>query len=46
MSSREQIKAVAAVLKAKFTNLTVSETIDLALDVIAAYEQAPQKESR
>lgn len=34
MSDKNKIKRVSEILKRKFNNLTVNETIDLALDIV------------
>lgn len=39
MSSREQVKIVAAILKSRFPNLNVEETIDLAMTILEALER-------
>lgn len=38
MTQSEKIKAIAAILKKKFTNLTVEETIDLAFRILEVIE--------
>jgi hypothetical protein len=38
MTQKEKIKAVAQVLKSRFPNLTVEETIDLAFTIIEVIE--------
>lgn len=38
MSKGEQLKTIAAILKKRFPNLTVAETIDLALSIVDALE--------
>lgn len=36
--TKEQIKSVAVVLKSRFSNLTVEETINLTLTIIEIFE--------
>lgn len=36
----DRLKAIAKVLKKKFTNMTVEETIDLAVDILKAVDDA------
>lgn len=40
MTQSEKIKAIAKVLKTKFTNLTVDETIDLSYRILEAIEES------
>lgn len=40
MTDAEKLKAITKVLKKRFTNMTVEETIDLAGDVLAALQAA------
>lgn len=39
MTQAEKVKAIAKILKAKFTNLTVDDTIDLAYKLLQAIEE-------
>lgn len=39
MTQAEKVKAIAKILKAKFTNLTVEEVIDLAYKILEAVEE-------
>jgi len=39
MTQQEKIKAIAKILKGKFTNLTVEDTIDLAYRILEAIEE-------
>lgn len=39
MTNSEKVKAVAAILKKRFGNLTVEETIELAFQIVEALEQ-------
>ena len=36
MNQQEKVKAIAKILKAKFTNLTVDDTIDLSYRILEA----------
>jgi len=38
MTQGEKIKAVAKILKSHFTNLTVEQTIDMAVEIVQALE--------
>jgi len=37
--TRDEVKAVAAVIKKRFTNLSVEETIDLASEILEALDR-------
>lgn len=39
MTQSEKVKAIAKILKTKFTNLTVDETIDLSFKILEAIEE-------
>jgi len=39
MNQQDKVKAVAKVLKAKFTNLTVEDTIDMAYKILESIEE-------
>jgi hypothetical protein len=39
MTQAEKVKAISKILKAKFTNLTVEETVDLAFRILEAVEE-------
>lgn len=41
--NREEIKIVVSILKKRFGNLAVEETVDLALQIIEALEQTAAK---
>jgi hypothetical protein len=38
MTQQEKVKAVSKILKAKFTNLTVEDTIDLSYKILDSIE--------
>lgn len=38
MNQQEKVKAISKVLKSKFTNLTVEDTIDLAYKILETIE--------
>lgn len=40
MTQAEKVKAVSKILKAKFSNLTVEETIDLTYKILEALEES------
>lgn len=44
--TREELKAVAGVLKQRFKNLTAEETIDLASDILVAIQDAKPQTSQ
>jgi len=39
MNQQEKVKAIAKILKSKFTNLTVEDTIDLAYKILESVEE-------
>lgn len=39
MNQQDKVKAIAKILKSKFTNLTVEDTIDLAYKVLDAIKE-------
>lgn len=42
MTQAEKVKAVAKILKEKFTNLTVLEVVDLAFRIVEAIEDSSE----